>query len=428
MSAFLAGLAGIGGDRLRLLLASGALRSPAVLTRAQVTATATAIGADGTTFGTFAANVARYAGTARRLLVEGQRTNSLRNPRCEGATAGVIGAGGVAPTNWVIGAVGGIAWEVVSTGSDSGINYVRLRLAGTSNSTSGARIAMESISAITAAVGQSWTNSHFVRLVSGAQNGMTWQQEVREYTGGSAGSLTTGTAVTLGAAWQRVAVTRTLADAGTTAQQPTIRVALLNATTYNLVLDLGWPQAELGAFASSPILPPAAAPAASTRGADTIAAPLSALSIPASGACTVVGTVLLPQAAPAAAPLGLLTIDDGTANNRYLCRCRVSTAQMAILRTTAGVAGTETTIGTMTPGTPFRWGISIDATGRMAGSFNGATAVAITGGPTSGLTTLRLGNNLAGTEALFGEMGSVSLIPAALSDTALAALVAAQSP
>lgn len=49
----------------------------------------------------------------RGLLLEETRTNSVRNPRAEGATPGVVGAGGVLPTNWAVGALAGLTATVV---------------------------------------------------------------------------------------------------------------------------------------------------------------------------------------------------------------------------------------------------------------------------------------------------------------------------
>lgn len=79
----------------------------------------------------------------------------------------------------------------------------------------------------------------------------------------------------------------------------------------------------------------------------------------------------------------------------------------------------------MTPGSAFRAGLALDGAGRISGSFNGGAAQVVTGGPASGLTTLRLGNNAIGGTAMFGEVGALTVLPRALSDADLAARVAA---
>lgn len=67
-----AGRFGAGGT----LVSPGYLGSPMTLTR---TGAATAFAADGTTYDVYAANTPRYNGPARRLLIEGARTNLLLN-------------------------------------------------------------------------------------------------------------------------------------------------------------------------------------------------------------------------------------------------------------------------------------------------------------------------------------------------------------
>ena len=117
------------------------------------------------------------------------------------------------------------------------------------------------------------------------------------------------------------------------------------------------PQLELGSFASSPILPPAGSPQATTRGADLVSAILTTLGIRPTGACTLLLTGMLPQAAPAGAAQSLAQLDSG------------SDASAIVFDNAAGgstlrVAGQ--TLGTMTAGTPFRIAASIDGAGRVA--------------------------------------------------------------
>ena len=387
-------------------VAPAALSSAFTLTRTQSTgALSTSLLSDGVSWQTFAANAIRYSGTSQRLMIGGQRTNSLRNPRAAGSTNGIIGSGGVAPTNWTLGPVGGIAWEVIGTGTENGINYLRIRLNGTSNSTAGARIALETTTAIAASVGQTWTNSHFARLVSGSLNSMAWQQEVREYTSGSAGNLTIGSNVTLTSSWQRVSATRTLTDAGTTTVGSTIRVALLNATTYNLTVDIGWPQIEQGIGVTTPILPPVGTPGASTRGSDIVTAPLSSIGVSENAAATYLWSGLV-SGINTAAPQTIFEISTGSIGSRYQVRLNSSTSLCVVASN-----GTPVAIGNIAGGNSlFRVGASIRPDGSISVSLNGGTAVTITGGTTSGHTTLYLGSNTTQTENLFGEVSNFTII------------------
>jgi hypothetical protein len=81
----------------------------------------------------------------------------------------------------------------------------------------------------------------------------------------------------------------------------------------------------------------------------------------------------------------------------------------------------------MTAGVEFAAGMAFDpATGRVAASFDGAAAVAVTGGPeASTLTAFRLANNAPGANATPCEVSALRVLPYVLTDTDLAAAVAA---
>jgi hypothetical protein len=101
------------------------------------------------------------------LWVEEARTNAVRNGSGVGASLGVIGSGGVAPTNWSMGINGsGLQWSIVGQGIESGINYTDIRLFGTATVISSAYVYPEQN--ITASYGQTWTTSVFVRMVAGS--------------------------------------------------------------------------------------------------------------------------------------------------------------------------------------------------------------------------------------------------------------------
>jgi hypothetical protein len=79
----------------------------------------------------------------------------------------------------------------------------------------------------------------------------------------------------------------------------------------------------------------------------------------------------------------------------------------------------------MVPGTLLRIGMAIDGSGRVAGSLNGGAVVVQTGGPTGGLTTLRIGNNATNSGPLCGLIGECRVLPYAVPDNALPSVVAA---
>jgi hypothetical protein len=187
-------------------------------------------------------------------------------------------------------------------------------------------------------------------------------------------------------------------------------------------LDAFWMWMEQGAFASNPILPAVDTPAASTRGADLPTAALASLGIGANGACTVLLTAIIPTASPAIQTI--LTLDDGTANNRFRLFTVSGGSSLNVGRTLAGV-GSSNTIATAPANTPFAAGVVINGAGRIAGVLGGGSVIQQLGGPTNDLTTMRLGANASGTENLFGEIGHLQILPYAVSDTELQARVAA---
>ena len=180
-------------------------------------------------------------------------------------------------------------------------------------------------------------------------------------------------------------------------------------------------QLELGSFSTSYV---EVSSGAATRGGDAVSASLSSLGIAANGACTVLWSGVLNQLnATSGLDHRLFQIDDGTTSNLYILR-NSSTNELRSARNTAGVLATAG-IGSLTAGVAFRAGASIDGAGRMASSLNGAAPVALTGGPTGGLVTFRLGGSLSGANAMFGKTAALRIFPYSVSDGELQSLVGA---
>jgi hypothetical protein len=206
--------------------------------------------------------------------------------------------------------------------------------------------------------------------------------------------------------------------------QPHVLITVTIGSTIDLTVWVGWPQMEQVTFASTPILPPVGTPGVSTRGADIVTASLASLGIPASGACTVLWSGMLPQAPPTGLDQTLLTLSDGTDSNRIRLRNTSGGNSIVGGRVTGGSAADAATVGTMTPGTPFRAGLTHNGAGRAAFNFNGGATQFVTGAPTA-FTNLHLGNNVSGTAPMFGQTAYLRVIPDAVPDETLAALVAA---
>jgi hypothetical protein len=210
------------------------------------------IGSNGL-YGSVANNVPAFEfntdGTYRGLLVEPGATNSIRNNSMTGAVAGTPGT---LPTNWSE-ALSGLTREVVAIGTELGINYIDIKLSGTASGIS-VVIASETNNSIVASVGQVWTNSHFVKIVSAPTPPTSFGLVIRE-------ALADGTFVASGSGaivptstLARYSHTRTLTGVTTARVQPQLTATVVNGNTYDFTVRIGWPQMETGSVATSPIV------------------------------------------------------------------------------------------------------------------------------------------------------------------------------
>lgn len=216
-----------------------------------------------------------FSSGAPVLLAEAASVNQIRNPRAEGAVAGVVGAGGALPEYWSVGGSADLTKTVIGTGSESGIPFLDLRVSGTVGASSVFVLVFETNTAIPALSGQSWTGSLFVSLLAGSVPSA--RIGIREYR--STGADNGGGIYPIGLAGGALGLgrgsgTRTLSGGATTAcVREHLEIPVTAGNSYDFTLRVGIPQLEQGAAATSPILPPAGAPAASKRDADQLSIP-----------------------------------------------------------------------------------------------------------------------------------------------------------
>jgi hypothetical protein len=246
-------------------------------TPANLTATRASTGYAEDTSGvwsSFGNNVARI--TDRGLLVEEARTNSIRNNSMQGAVAGTPGT---MPTNWLsyFSSGTGVTSTIVGTGTENGIDYIDIRLSGTHSGSAQWSIAFESTTGIVAATAQVWAASAFIKVADGSLTGIssTLLGIDENTSGGSYVAGGTG-AITLTNSFSRHSYVRTLTGGGTVARaMPFFRMSIAGSTAIDITLRIGWPQLELGAFATSPIRTTSGAV---TRAADDVSLQTTAFS------------------------------------------------------------------------------------------------------------------------------------------------------
>ncbi len=353
----------------------------------------------------------------RGLLIEEQRTNSIRNNTMQGAVAGTPGT---LPTNWVTQNVGGVArTEVVGVGVEDGITYVDIRYTGTTSSAATGGIISES-SSVAASTGQTWTSSFYVRLVGGSTAGLTSiNNNILERDSGGTAVAGTSTVITPTNAalnTQRVSTTATLSNASTALVQQRVAIIPQSGVAIDITLRIGLPQLELGAFATS-VIPTTTT--ALTRNAD---------------AASMTGTNFSSwyNAAEGTVFGEYQTVSAGTTQFLAAITSVSETDRITLGQTTTTYVGTVVDTGStqasITQGTTSLNVAKISlayAVNNFAFSANGAAPNTDTSGTVpSGVTEMKLGRRGTSTSPLNGWLRRVTYYPTRLPDATLVALTA----
>jgi hypothetical protein len=180
--------------------------------------------------------------------------NHIRNSQAGGSTNGVIGSGGALPTNWERNAATGIAYEVISSGSSSGLNYVDIKISGTntSGSTGFIIVRFDPSNHVTGSSSQSWTGSFYAALVGGSSSGFTQGPQVmlQGSTAAAAFVESSQTNLSLTSSLVRYSQTRTLSGATTERVNVQFYGTVANGDSIDLTLRIAAPQLELGSTAT----------------------------------------------------------------------------------------------------------------------------------------------------------------------------------
>jgi hypothetical protein len=183
--------------------------------------------------------------TCPRLLLEPQRTNSIRNSTMVGAVAGTTGT---LPTNWDIVSSVGLTRTILGTGTENGLQYIDIRFAGTSTGTL-IGIWYETVNQIAAVTGQTWSNSFYFKVISGSA--LSYSITTRELDNAGVTLRTASLPFTPTSTLQRFTYTRTNDGTGTAFVRPSVYLNLTNGATYDFTIRIAAPQMELGAYATT---------------------------------------------------------------------------------------------------------------------------------------------------------------------------------
>jgi hypothetical protein len=345
-------------------------------------------------------------GASRGLLIEEARTNSLRNSQAGGATVGVIGSGGAAPTNWTIAGTGDLVTEIVATGTEAGFSYIDIKLSGTT-STTALSVNPESQSLVVASPGQTWSASYFCSLIAGSTSNISeLRVQVRDNAVNGGVLATSQTAFTPTATRTRIVHTRTLSNASTERVGSNIGMTFSSGVAIDITLRIAAPQLEQGAFATSYI---PTTTAAATRAADSaVVTPISSFYNQAEG-------TLFAEAAGIGT---IVNVDNASAEERLFLTINTS-AIPQFFATALNASQASITIGAAT--TPAQI-VKFAGTAKqddLQAARDGTLGTADTSAVMpSGITRMQLGQRQTGTR-LNGHIRKLAYWPKRLTNTLL---------
>jgi hypothetical protein len=197
--------------------------------------------------GSVAANVARLSymyGSCPALLLEPQRTNSIRNSTMQGASI----SPSTLPTNWNV--TGGLTPTVVGVGTENGLPYIDVQFSGTATSTT-LQMRFETTTQIVASNGQTWSSSFWIKEIAAPTPPNSYQNYIRESDSLGSNLATNTQTFTISSTLTRNIFTRTNTNASTARINNAVGGTLTIGNTYDFTIRIAAPQMELGAYATT---------------------------------------------------------------------------------------------------------------------------------------------------------------------------------
>ena len=350
---------------------------------------------------------------ARGLLMEGSRTNLLRNNSAAGL---VPGSPGTMPNFTGVFSVPAGLTRTLATGTEQGMPYTEVRYAGTPATTAGFGITFEGNSSIAAAQNDQFTLSTFLKIQSGSLTNISSMQlvlnefnNVPSFVGGGQTNITPTFDLT------RYSFVRTVGNVATASVQPFLQINVTSGLPIDITLRIYGAQLERGAFASSVIR---TSTATVTRAAD-IAAVNNLTNIgfnPAQG--TLYSEFETAGNSPSAS---IYCFGTSGFNGLQLRRGFGDPTQLIAFSTVSGVgqAGlTRTSVASLA----VHEHIFAYAQNDFAASFNGLAPDVDTLGDLPSVSILRLGCSNGANEELFGWLRRFYYYPLRISNNRLVEL------
>jgi len=308
-------------------------------------------------------------------------TNSIRNSTMVGAVAGTPGT---LPTNWSqFFPISGVTRTIVGTGTENGIDYLDLRLAGTPSAAGSYFLQFDTNTSAVASNGQTWTSSVFLKLASGSLTGINTVLVSTSNRNSLGNVIAAGsTSVTVTSNLRRFSSTYTNADANTAYEIGLIELQLSGAAI-DITLRVGLPQLER-AGAAGPVVKTSGLTASSTADVASILSWAAANNIRSAyirGRTTASGT------------RGLLSGNDNSSSNRIEAITSGTDPRLQV--TTSGSSVADIDGGTVVANTPFRMAMRF-APNDFAVSINGGAVVTDTSGALPTIDRWFLGRTQAG--------------------------------
>jgi hypothetical protein len=352
----------------------------------------------------------------RGLLIEEQRTNSIRNNTMVGAVAGTPGT---VPTNWFayVSTGSGITRNVVGVGVEAGVPYVDFQFVGTPSASAVWSVIFEGAGIVSAATGQTWTGSFWVKRSGGSATNVTSTVLFFDETNG--GTFVTGgaNAITIGTSWERVSAVRTLSGGATVnAVNMGVRFSVTSGQPIDITLRIGLPQLEQGAFATS-VIPTTTA--AATRTADVatmVGANFSNWYNQTEGTLFAEAATL--ELGTTSGGAFVITASDGGGNNTHRI-FRQSDSQPVMQTITGGAAQTTFGFGANWTTTAPRKLVYAYKLNDFAGSVDASAVQTDTSGTLPSTNALSIGSDPAGGTQLNGWVRRIAYFPRRLANSEL---------